>query len=172
MGSDVVLDDELNNLRKIDNSNFNITKQLLSTNYHSTIGSSSNHIFYPDKEHHNFYWEAPSNISHLYLFDERNANIAIAQANGILVFSQLNSTLDDMPFIENNEGEIKINKNGLNVTLLPDNKDVTVTFDGKEYYKFQDGELERDYCSQAEVDESVEVYSSQKHRHFVVIQRD
>ncbi|WP_353273172.1 ankyrin repeat domain-containing protein [Wolbachia endosymbiont (group A) of Portevinia maculata] len=144
---DIVLDDELDNLRKIENSNFNITKQLSSANYHSTIGSSSNHIFYPDKEHHNFYWEAPSNISHLYLFDNRNANITIAQANGILDFSQLNCTLDDMPFTENNEGEIKINKNGLNVTLLPNYKDVTVTFDGQEYYKFQDGELERDYCS-------------------------
>ncbi|MFP3026205.1 MAG: hypothetical protein ACEY3L_08175, partial [Wolbachia sp.] len=137
----------LDNLRKIDNSNFNITKQLSSANYHSTIGSSSNHIFYPDKEHHNFYWEAPSNISHLYLFDNRNANITIAQANGILDFSQLNSTLNDMPFIENDKGEIKINKNGLNVTLLPDYKDVTVTFDGEEYYKLQGGELERDYCS-------------------------
>ncbi|MFP3027447.1 MAG: ankyrin repeat domain-containing protein, partial [Wolbachia sp.] len=137
----------LDNLRKIDNSNFNITKQLSSANYHSTIGSSSNHIFYPDKEHHNFYWEAPSNISHLYLFDNRNANITIAQANGILDFSQLNCTLDDIPFIENKKGEIKINKNGLNVTLLPDYKDVTVTFDGQEYYKLQDGELERDYCS-------------------------
>ncbi len=52
-----------------------------------------------------------------------------------------------MPFIENDKGEIKINKNGLNVTLLPDYKDVTVTFDGEEYYKLQDGELERDYCS-------------------------
>ncbi|WP_353274698.1 ankyrin repeat domain-containing protein [Wolbachia endosymbiont (group B) of Hofmannophila pseudospretella] len=31
--------------------------------------------------------------------------------------------------------------------MLPDYKDVTVTFDGKEYYKFQNGELERDYCS-------------------------
>lgn len=144
---DVVLDDELDNLRKIDNSNFNITKQLSSANYHSTIGSSSNHIFYPDKEHHNFYWEAPSNISHLYLFDNRNANITIAQANGILDFSQLNSTLNDMPFIENDKGEIKINKNGLNVTLLPDYKDVTVTFDGEEYYKLQNGELERGYCS-------------------------
>ncbi len=144
---DIVLDDELDNLRKIENSNFNITKQLSSANYHSTIGSSSNHIFYPDKEHHNFYWEAPSNISHLYLFDNRNANITIAQANGILDFSQLNSTLNDMPFIENDKGEIKINKNGLNVTLLPDYKDVTVTFDGEEYYKLQNGELERDYCS-------------------------
>ncbi|WP_265018042.1 ankyrin repeat domain-containing protein [Wolbachia endosymbiont (group A) of Coremacera marginata] len=141
------LDNKLDNLRKMENSNFNITKQLSSANYHSTIGSSSNHIFYPDKEHHNFYWEAPSNISHLYLFDNRNANITIAQANGILDFSQLNCTLDDMPFTENNEGEIKINKNGLNVTLLPNYKDVTVTFDGQEYYKFQDGELERDYCS-------------------------
>ncbi|WP_353285220.1 ankyrin repeat domain-containing protein [Wolbachia endosymbiont (group A) of Beris morrisii] len=141
------LDDELDDLRKIDNSNFNITKQLSSANYHSTIGSSSNHIFYPDKEHHNFYWEAPSNISHLYLFDNRNANITIAQANGILDFSQLNCTLDDIPFIENKKGEIKINKNGLNVTLLPDYKDITVTFDGEEYYKFQNGELERDYCS-------------------------
>ncbi|WP_353272555.1 ankyrin repeat domain-containing protein [Wolbachia endosymbiont (group A) of Urophora cardui] len=147
ISGDVVLDDELDNLRKIDNSNFNITKQLSSANYHSTIGSSSNHIFYPDKEHHNFYWEAPSNISHLYLFDNRNANITIAQANGILDFSQLNCTLDDIPFIENNKGEIKINKNGLNVTLLPDYKDVTVTFDGQEYYKLQNGELERDYCS-------------------------
>ncbi|WP_264954025.1 ankyrin repeat domain-containing protein [Wolbachia endosymbiont (group A) of Endotricha flammealis] len=147
LSSDIVLDDELDNLRKIGNSNFNITKQLSSTNYHSTIGSSSNHIFYPDKEHHNFYWEAPSNISHLYLFDNRNANITIAQANGILDFSQLNSTLNDMPFIKNDKGEIKINKNGLNVTLLPDYKDVTVTFDGEEYYKLQDGELERDYCS-------------------------
>ncbi|WP_353271589.1 tetratricopeptide repeat protein [Wolbachia endosymbiont (group A) of Rhorus exstirpatorius] len=147
LSGDIVLDDELDNLRKIDNSNFNITKQLSSANYHSTIGSSSNHIFYPDKEHHNFYWEAPSNISHLYLFDNRNANITIAQANGILDFSQLNSTLNDMPFIENNKGEIKINKNGLNVTLLPNYKDVTVTFDGEEYYKFHDGELERDYCS-------------------------
>ncbi|WP_341814104.1 ankyrin repeat domain-containing protein [Wolbachia endosymbiont (group A) of Nomada flava] len=145
--SDVVLDDELDNLRKIDNSNFNITKQLSSANYHSTIGSSSNHIFYPDKEHHNFYWEAPSNISHLYLFDNKNANITIAQANGILDFSQLNCTLDDIPFIENNKGEIKINKNGLNVTLLPNYKDVTVTFNGEEYYKLQNGELERDYCS-------------------------
>ncbi|QJT94922.1 ankyrin repeat domain-containing protein [Wolbachia endosymbiont of Diaphorina citri] len=144
---DIVLDDELDNLRKIENSNFNITKQLSSANYHSTIGSSSNHIFYPDKEHHNFYWEAPSNISHLYLFDNRNANITIAQANGILDFSQLNSTLNDMPFIENDKGEIKINKNGLNVTLLPDYKDVTVTFDGEKYYKLQNGELERDYCS-------------------------
>ncbi len=144
---DVVLDDELDNLRKIDNSNFNITKQLSSANYHSTIGSSSNHIFYPDKEHHNFYWEAPSNISHLYLFDNRNANITIAQANGILDFSQLNCTLDDMPLIEDNEGEIKINRNGLNVTLLPNYKDVTVTFNGEEYYKLQNGELERDYCS-------------------------
>ncbi|MFT4327814.1 MAG: ankyrin repeat domain-containing protein [Wolbachia pipientis] len=144
---DVVLDDELDNLRKIDNSNFNITKQLSSANYHSTIGSSSNHIFYPDKEHHNFYWEAPSNISHLYLFDNRNANITIAQANGILDFSQLNCTLNDMPFIENDKGEIKINKNGLNVTLLSGYQDVTVTFDGQEYYKLQDGELERDYCS-------------------------
>ncbi|XP_008486444.1 uncharacterized protein LOC103523155, partial [Diaphorina citri] len=52
-----------------------------------------------------------------------------------------------MPFIENDKGEIKINKNGLNVTLLPDYKDVTVTFDGEEYYKLQNGELERDYCS-------------------------
>ncbi|WP_339046586.1 ankyrin repeat domain-containing protein [Candidatus Mesenet endosymbiont of Agriotes lineatus] len=147
VGSNVILDDELDSLRKIDNSNFNITKQLLSTNYHSTIGSASNHIFYPDKEHHNFYWEASSNISHLYLFDERNANITIAKANGILDFSQLNSTLNDMPFIENDKGEIKINKNGLNVTLLPGYKDITVTFDGEEYYKFQDGELERDYCS-------------------------
>ncbi|MFP3020595.1 MAG: ankyrin repeat domain-containing protein [Wolbachia sp.] len=147
LSSDIVLDDELDNLRKIDNSNFNITKQLSSANYHSTIGSSSNHIFYPDKEHHNFYWEAPSNISHLYLFDNRNANITIAQANGILDFSQLNCTLDDMPFTENNEGEIKINKNGLNVTLLPNYKDVTVTFNGEEYYKLQNGELERDYCS-------------------------
>ncbi|WP_264338859.1 ankyrin repeat domain-containing protein [Wolbachia endosymbiont (group A) of Cheilosia soror] len=147
LSSDIVLDDELDNLRKIGNSNFNITKQLSSTNYHSTIGSSSNHIFYPDKEHHNFYWEAPSNISHLYLFDNRNANITIAQANGILDFSQLNSTLNDMPFIENDKGEIKINKNGLNVTLLSDYKDVTVTFDGEEYYKLQNGELERDYCS-------------------------
>ncbi|BDG76743.1 ankyrin repeat domain-containing protein [Wolbachia pipientis] len=147
ISGDVVLDDKLDNLRKIDNSNFNITKQLSSANYHSTIGSSSNHIFYPDKEHHNFYWEAPSNISHLYLFDNRNANITIAQANGILDFSQLNCTLDDMPFTENNAGEIKINKNGLNVTLLSDYKDVTVTFDGEEYYKLQSGELERDYCS-------------------------
>lgn len=147
VGNDVVLDNELDNLRKIDNSNFNITKQLSSVNYHSTIGSSSNHIFYPDKENHNFYWEAPSNISHLYLFDERNANITIAKANGILDFSQLNSTLNDIPFIENDKGEIKINKNGLSVTLLPDYKDVTVTFDGEEYYKFQNGELERDYCS-------------------------
>ncbi|WP_353274486.1 hypothetical protein [Wolbachia endosymbiont (group A) of Ennomos erosarius] len=141
------LDDELDNLQKIDNSNFNITKQLSSANYHSTIGSSSNYIFYPDKEHHNFYWEAPTNVSHLYLFDQKNANITIAQANGILDFSQLNCTLDDIPFTENNKGEIKINKNGLNVTLLPDYKDVTVTFDRKEYYKLQDGELERDYCS-------------------------
>ncbi|MFT4313550.1 MAG: ankyrin repeat domain-containing protein [Wolbachia pipientis] len=147
LSGDIVLDDELDNLRKIENSNFNITKQLSSANYHSTIGSSSNHIFYPDKEHHNFYWEAPSNISHLYLFDNRNANITIAQANGILDFSQLNSTLNDMPFIENDKGEIKINKNGLNVTLLPDYKDVTVTFDGEEYYKLQNGELERGYCS-------------------------
>ncbi|WP_339045315.1 ankyrin repeat domain-containing protein [Candidatus Mesenet endosymbiont of Agriotes lineatus] len=147
VGSNVILDDELDSLRKIDNSNFNITKQLSTTNYHSTIGSASNHIFYPDKEHHNFYWEAPSDISHLYLFDERNANITIAKANGILDFSQLNSTLNDMPFIENDKGEIKINKNGLNVTLLPGYKDITVTFDGEEYYKFQDGELERDYCS-------------------------
>ncbi|WP_265021564.1 ankyrin repeat domain-containing protein [Wolbachia endosymbiont (group A) of Icerya purchasi] len=141
------LDNKLDNLRKMDNSNFNITKRLSSANYHSTIGSSSNYIFYPDKEHHNFYWEAPSNISHLYLFDNRNANITIAQANGILDFSQLNCTLDDIPFMENKKGEIKINKNGLNVTLLPDYKDVTVTFDGQEYYKLQDGELERDYCS-------------------------
>nr|WP_253309125.1 ankyrin repeat domain-containing protein [Rickettsia endosymbiont of Ceutorhynchus assimilis] len=147
LSGDVVLDDELDNLRKIDNSNFNITKQLSSANYHSTIGSSSNHIFYPDKEHHNFYWEAPSNTSHLYLFDNRDANITIVQANGILDFSQLNCTLDDMPFTENNEGEIKINRNNLHVTLLPNYKDVTVTFDGQEYYKFQDGELERDYCS-------------------------
>ncbi|WP_425385309.1 ankyrin repeat domain-containing protein [Wolbachia endosymbiont (group B) of Schoenobius gigantella] len=147
LSGDIVLDDELDNLRKIDNSNFNITKQLSSANYHSTIGSSSNHIFYPDKEHHNFYWEAPSNISHLYLFDNRNANITIAQANGILDFSQLNCTLDDMPFTENNEGEIKINRNSLHVTMLPNYKDVTVTFDGEEYYKFQNGELERDYCS-------------------------
>ncbi|MFP3025670.1 MAG: hypothetical protein ACEY3L_05285, partial [Wolbachia sp.] len=43
LSGDVVLDDELDNLRKIDNSNFNITKQLSSANYHSTIGSSSNH---------------------------------------------------------------------------------------------------------------------------------
>lgn len=141
------LDDKLDNLQKIDNSNFNITKQLLSANYHSTIGSSSNHIFYPDKEQHNFYWEAPSNTSHLYLFDNRDANITIAKANGILDFSQLNCTLDDMPFTENNEGEIKINRNSLHVTLLPNYKDVTVTFDGEEYYKFQNGELERDYCS-------------------------
>ncbi|MFP3023396.1 MAG: ankyrin repeat domain-containing protein, partial [Wolbachia sp.] len=147
LSGDIVLDDELDNLRKIDNSNFNITKQLSSANYHSTIGGSSNHIFYPDKEHHNFYWEAPSNISHLYLFDNRNANITIAQANGILDFSQLNCTLDDIPFTENNAGEIKINKNGLHITLLPDYKDVTVTFDGQEYYKLQNGELERDYCS-------------------------
>ncbi|WP_265024163.1 ankyrin repeat domain-containing protein [Wolbachia endosymbiont (group A) of Epagoge grotiana] len=147
IGSNVVLDDELDNLRKIDNLNFNVTKQLSSTNYHSTIGSSGNHIFYPDKEHHNFYWEAPSNISHLYLFDNRNANIMIAQANGILDFSLLNSTLNDMPFIEDNKGEIKINKNGLNITLLSNYKDVTVTFNGEEYYKFQNGELERDYCS-------------------------
>ncbi|WP_265027948.1 ankyrin repeat domain-containing protein [Wolbachia endosymbiont (group A) of Calamotropha paludella] len=144
---DIVLDDELDNLRKIENSNFNITKQLSSANYHSTIGSSSNHIFYPDKEHHNFYWEAPSNISHLYLFDNRKANITIAQANGILDFSQLHCTLDDILFIENKKGEIKINKNGLNVTLLPNYKDVTVTFNGEEYYKLQNGELERDYCS-------------------------
>ncbi|WCR59753.1 MAG: Phosphocholine transferase AnkX [Wolbachia endosymbiont of Ctenocephalides felis wCfeF] len=143
ISGDVVLD----NLRKIDNSSFNITKQLSSANYHSTISSSSNHIFYPDKEHHSFYWEAPSNISHLYLFDNKNANITIAQANGILDFSQLNCTLDDIPFTENNAGEIKINKNGLHVTLLPDYKDVTVTFDGQEYYKLQNGELERDYCS-------------------------
>ncbi|WP_264339070.1 ankyrin repeat domain-containing protein [Wolbachia endosymbiont (group A) of Cydia splendana] len=147
VGNDVVLDDELDNLRKIDNSNFSITKQLSSANYHSTIGGSSNHIFYPDKEHHNFYWEAPSNISHLYLFDNRNANITIAQANGILDFSQLNCTLSDIQFIGNDKGEIKVNKNDLHVTLLPDYKDVTVTFDGKEYYKFQNGELERDYCS-------------------------
>ncbi|WP_264953933.1 ankyrin repeat domain-containing protein [Wolbachia endosymbiont (group A) of Endotricha flammealis] len=147
IGSNVVLDDELDNLRKIDNLNFNVTKQLSSTNYHSTIGSSGNHIFYPDKEHHNFYWEAPSNISHLYLFDNRNANIMIAQANGILDFSLLNSTLNDMPFIEDNKGEIKINKNGLNITLLSNYKDVTVTFNGEEYYKLQNGELERDYCS-------------------------
>lgn len=52
-----------------------------------------------------------------------------------------------MPFVNNDEGEIKVNKNGLNITLLPDYKDVTVTFDGEEYYKLQDGELERDYCS-------------------------
>ncbi|WP_264376385.1 MULTISPECIES: ankyrin repeat domain-containing protein [unclassified Wolbachia] len=141
------LDNKLDNLQKMDNSNFNITKQLLNTNYHGVVGSSSNHIFYPDEDHHNFYWEAPSNISHLYLFDNRNANITIAQANGILDFSQLNCTLDDMPFTENNAGEIKINKNGLNVTLLSDYKDVTVTFDGEEYYKLQSGELERDYCS-------------------------
>ncbi|WP_265022323.1 ankyrin repeat domain-containing protein [Wolbachia endosymbiont (group B) of Ischnura elegans] len=144
---DIVLDDELDNLRKIDNSSFNITKQLSSANYHSTIGGSSNHIFYPDKEHHNFYWEAPSNISHLYLFENRDANITIAQANGILDFSQLNCTLDDIPFIENNKGEIKINRNSLHVALLPNYKDVTVTFDGQEYYKLQNGELERDYCS-------------------------
>ncbi|MDD9336355.1 MAG: hypothetical protein PV345_03360, partial [Wolbachia sp.] len=142
-----MLDDELDNLRKIDNSSFNITKQLSSANYHSTIGGSSNHIFYPDKEHHNFYWEAPSNISHLYLFENRDANITIAQANGILDFSQLNCTLDDIPFIENNKGEIKINRNSLHVALLPNYKDVTVTFDGQEYYKLQNGELERDYCS-------------------------
>ncbi len=48
LSSDIVLVDELDNLRKIGNSNFNITKQLSSTNYHSTIGSSSNHIFYPE----------------------------------------------------------------------------------------------------------------------------
>ncbi|WP_264707649.1 ankyrin repeat domain-containing protein [Wolbachia endosymbiont (group A) of Acrocera orbiculus] len=141
------LDNKLDNLQKMDNSNFNITKQLLNTNYHGVTGSFGNHIFYPDEEHHNFYWKAPSNISHLYLFDNRNANIMIAQANGILDFSLLNSTLNDMPFIEDNEGEIKINKNGLNVTLLPDYKDVTVTFNGEEYYKLQNGELERDYCS-------------------------
>ncbi|BET32567.1 MULTISPECIES: latrotoxin-related protein [Wolbachia] len=147
VGSDVILDDELDKLQTIDNRNFNITKQLSSTNYRSTIGSFSNHIFYPDKEHHNFYWEAPSNINHLYLFDEKSANITIAQANGILDFSQLNSTLNDIQFAENNEGEIKINKSRLNVTLLPDYKDVTVTFDREKYYKLQNGELERDYCS-------------------------
>ncbi|WP_353282457.1 ankyrin repeat domain-containing protein [Wolbachia endosymbiont (group A) of Myopa testacea] len=141
------LDNKLDNLRKMDNSNFNITKQLLNTNYHGVVGSSSNHIFYPDEDHHNFYWKAPSNISHLYLFDNRNANIVIAQANGILDFSLLNSTLNDMPFIEDNKREIKINKNGLNVTLLSNYKDVTVTFNGEEYYKLQNGELERDYCS-------------------------
>ncbi|WP_341811544.1 ankyrin repeat domain-containing protein [Wolbachia endosymbiont (group A) of Oxytorus armatus] len=141
------LDNKLDNLQKMDNSNFNITKQLLNTNYHGVVGSSSNHIFYPDEDHHNFYWKAPSNISHLYLFDNRNANIMIAQANGILDFSLLNSTLNDMPFIEDNKGEIKINKNGLNVTLLSNYKDVTVTFNGEEYYKLQNGELERDYCS-------------------------
>ncbi|WP_214303322.1 ankyrin repeat domain-containing protein [Wolbachia endosymbiont of Erebia cassioides] len=141
------LDNKLDNLQKMDNSNFNITKQLLNTNYHGVVGSSSNHIFYPDEDHHNFYWKAPSNISHLYLFDNRNANIMIAQANGILDFSLLNSTLNDMPFIEDNKGEIKINKNGLNITLLSNYKDVTVTFNGEEYYKLQNGELERDYCS-------------------------
>ncbi len=141
------LDNKLDNLRKMENSNFNITKQLLNANYHGVVGSSSNHIFYPDEDHHNFYWKAPSNISHLYLFDNRNANIMIAQANGILDFSLLNSTLNDMPFIEDNKGEIKINKNGLNVTLLSNYKDVTVTFNGEEYYKLQNGELERDYCS-------------------------
>ncbi|WP_353282507.1 ankyrin repeat domain-containing protein [Wolbachia endosymbiont (group A) of Myopa testacea] len=141
------LDNKLDNLQKMDNLNFNITKQLLNTNYHGVVGSSSNHIFYPDEDHHNFYWKAPSNISHLYLFDNRNANIMIAQANGILDFSLLNSTLNDMPFIEDNKGEIKINKNGLNITLLSNYKDVTVTFNGEEYYKLQNGELERDYCS-------------------------
>jgi len=141
------LDNKLDNLQKMDNSNFNVTKQLLNTNYHGVTGSFGNHIFYPDEEDHDFYWKAPSNISHLYLFDNRNANIMISQANGILDFSLLNSTLNDMPFIEDNKGEIKINKNGLNVTLLPNYKDVTVTFDGEEYYKLQDGELERDYCS-------------------------
>ncbi len=141
------LDNKLDNLRKMENSNFNITKQLLNANYHGVVGSSSNHIFSPDEDHHNFYWKAPSNISHLYLFDNRNANIMIAQANGILDFSLLNSTLNDMPFIEDNKGEIKINKNGLNVTLLSNYKDVTVTFNGEEYYKLQNGELERDYCS-------------------------
>ncbi|MCJ7455027.1 MAG: ankyrin repeat domain-containing protein, partial [Wolbachia endosymbiont of Homalodisca vitripennis] len=35
----------------------------------------------------------------------------------------------------------------LHVTLLPNYKDVTVTFNGEEYYKLQSGELERDYCS-------------------------
>lgn len=80
VGSVVILDDELDDLRKIDNSNFNVTKQLSSTNHHSVIGSFNPHIFYPDKEHHNFYWKAPSNVSHLYLFDERNANITITKA--------------------------------------------------------------------------------------------
>lgn len=39
------LDNKLDNLQKMDNSNFNITKQLLNTNYHGVVGSSSNHIF-------------------------------------------------------------------------------------------------------------------------------
>ncbi len=146
INNNIVLENELNDLRTINNPNFRIIKQLFSKNYHITIGDTGNHIFYPDKDYHNFYWEAPSDASHLYLFDKRSGDIIISKANGILDFRQLNSSIPLLPVI-NAEWEVKISKDNLHVTLLPGYKDITVTFDGEEYYQFQNGELKRNYCS-------------------------
>ncbi len=140
------LDHLLTDLRKINNPHFGVNKQLNGKNYHIIIGDTGHHIFYPDKESSSFYWEAPEDIKHLYIFDKNSGSISISQANGLLDFIQLNSA-SRLPTRMNAEGDIEINKGNLQVTLLKNYKNVTITFDGKKYYKLQNAELTRDYCS-------------------------
>jgi hypothetical protein len=148
INNNITLKKGLDYLNNINNINFNISKQLLSNNYHITIGNYNNHIFYTDKEENCIlYWKAPNNTIHSYFFDNINNTIIISEANGILDFSQVNITLNEISIIKHDNGIINFMKNGLNITLLPDYKNIKVTFNGKEYYKLQYGILEREYCS-------------------------
>ncbi|MFP3023156.1 MAG: hypothetical protein ACEY3K_09710 [Wolbachia sp.] len=131
----------------MDNPNFKITKQTSYGSNHVTIGGDGNYIFYPDKENHTFYWEAHDNMKHLYLFIGRDNNFSVGKANGILDFSH-SAKKELLPKIID-EGKVQFydEDRKLRVTLLPNYKNVVVTFDRYKYYRLQGKKLERDYCS-------------------------
>ncbi|WP_250295891.1 PD-(D/E)XK nuclease domain-containing protein [Wolbachia endosymbiont of Oedothorax gibbosus] len=127
------------------NPNFKTTRQMFSKKLDVVIGDYGHHVFYANKQSHFFYWEGAENLPNLYLFDDKNVTVIINKGNGLLDFSMVKSEEEYEVKVE--EDAVFVVKGNVSAVLPMNYKNITVTFDQKEYYKLQGGKLERDYCS-------------------------